>query len=45
MSERESRPMVLVNSTAIECVWPHLGNISSQNQDDTACIAICVMIN
>ena len=42
MPEAESRRMFFVNNTVIEYVesWPHLGNILSQNQNDSACIAM-----
>ena len=42
MPEPDLRPKFFVNNTVIEYVesWPHLGNILSQNQNDSACIVL-----
>jgi hypothetical protein len=42
MPDPESRLMFFVNNMVTEYVdsWPHLGNILSQNQNDSVCIAM-----
>jgi hypothetical protein len=42
MPEPESHPKFFLNNTVIEYVdsWSHLGNILSENQNDSICIAM-----